>query len=78
MISVLVVLAALVLAALLAAFLPGAGFIAAAVVVVLGIGGAIWLAAAGASEPTTGEMVGNDRAPETELLGPGGPDDPTR
>jgi hypothetical protein len=71
---VLIALGTLGLAVLLAALLPGAGFIAAVVVVILGLGAIVWLFLAGAARQAPSDLAaGTD---EAELLGPGGPDDP--
>jgi hypothetical protein len=51
---------------------PIVGAILAAVLIV---GGIVWLVAAGRSGKTAGEVA--REAPEQELLGPGGPDDPS-
>jgi hypothetical protein len=43
---------------------------------VLVVGGIVWLVAAAGSGKTAGEVA--REAPDHELLGPGGPDDPNR
>ena len=65
------------LAVVLAALLPGAGFIGAIVVVMLGIGLIVWLILARASDQAPSDIPRNTKN-EPELLGPGGPDDPNR
>jgi hypothetical protein len=72
----LVVVATVAAAVLLAVLLPGAGFIGAIVVVVLGLAAVAWLVSAGASRRAPSELAG--RTDDPELLGPGGPDDPGR
>jgi hypothetical protein len=73
---VLVIVATVVLAVLLAALLPGAGFIAAIAVVVIGIAAALWLVSAARSGQAPSEIA--TQTDEREFLGPGGPDDPRR
>jgi hypothetical protein len=74
---VLTGLLAVGLAVLLAAFLPGAGFIVAIVVLVLGGGVIAWLLLAGASRQAPSDVArGTEESEKPELLGPGGPDDP--
>jgi hypothetical protein len=70
----LVIVATLILAVLLAALLPGAGFIAGIVVLVIGVAAALWLVAAARSGQAPGELA--VQTEEHEFLGPGGPDDP--
>ena len=72
----LVVVATVAAAVLLAVLLPGAGFIGAIVVVVLGLAVVVWLISAGASRRAPSEMA--SRTEDPDLLGPGGPDDPGR
>ena len=72
----LIGLGTLGLALLLGLLLPGAGFIAAVVVVVLGVAVIAWLVVAGAARQTPSELA--SEAEDVELLGPGGPDDPSR
>lgn len=55
--------------------LAGAGLFAL-IVVPIGLGVAVWLALAGSSRRTPGDIA--REAPEREFLGPGGPDDPNR
>ena len=43
----------------------------------IGIAVAVWLALAGGSRTGPGEVAQRE-APQTEFLGPGGPDDPNR
>jgi hypothetical protein len=74
--AAVVLVAAIVLAALLAILLPGAGFIAAVIVVLIGIGIAVWLVAAARSDVSTADVVETHSDPDP--LGPGGPDDPSR
>jgi hypothetical protein len=69
-----IALGTIVLAVLLIALLPGAGLIAAIVVVVLGIGTIIWLSMASAARTTPSEALAQTK--DVEHLGPGGPDDP--
>ena len=72
----LVVVGTVALAVLLAALLPGAGFIGAIVVAVIGLAVVIWLVSAGGARRAPSDVV---RSTENhELLGPGGPDDPGR
>jgi uncharacterized membrane protein len=70
----LVVVATVALAVALAVLLPGAGFIGAIVVALIGLGVVAWLVLAGVS--CTAPSDAARRTDETELLGPGGPDDP--
>lgn len=72
----LIAVVALGLAILLAALLPGAGLVAAVLVIVLGIGVIVWLLAAGGARQTPSEAIQQTETPEH--LGPGGPDDPNR
>ena len=72
----LVIVATVVLAVALAALLPGAGFIGAIVVVVIGLAAVVWLVSAGAARQAPGDIARN--TDDQELLGPGGPDDPRR
>lgn len=71
---VIVVVVTLLLAVALGALLPGAGFVLAALAVLIGIGVIVWLVAAGGARRTPGEAVRS--TPTVEHLGPGGPDDP--
>ena len=71
---VLIAIGTLVVAVLLAALLPGAGFIMAAVVVLLGIGAIVWLVMAAAAKQAPTDLASGTK--DVELLGPGGPDDP--
>ena len=71
---VLVAIGTLVVAVFLAALLPGAGFIMAAVVVLLGIGAIVWLVMAAADKQAPSDVTSGTK--DVELLGPGGPDDP--
>ncbi len=52
----------------------GAGLFAL-IVVPIGLALAVWLALAGGSGTGPGDVARRD-APQTEFLGPGGPDDP--
>jgi hypothetical protein len=70
----LVIVATIALAVLLAAFVPGLGFIAAIAVLVIGVAVVVWLVAAGRSGQAPSELAAG--AGEQEFLGPGGPDDP--
>jgi len=72
----LVVVGTVALAVLLAALLPGAGLIGAAVVVVIGLAAVIWLLSAAAVKAAPSDIARG--AEGQELLGPGGPDDPRR
>jgi hypothetical protein len=72
---VIVAVVTLLLAVALGALLPGAGFVLAALAVLLGIGVIVWLIAASGAGRTPGEAV--RRTPKVEHLGPGGPDDPS-
>lgn len=72
----LIVVATIALAIILAAFLPGAGFIAAIVVAVIGLAAVVWLISAGATRQAPSDFARNTEG--QELLGPGGPDDPRR
>jgi hypothetical protein len=72
----LVIVGTLVLAILLAALLPGVGFIAAIAILVIGIAAALWLLAAARSGQAPSEIAVDTE--EHEFLGPGGPDDPRR
>ena len=74
--AALVIVGTVVLAVLLAALLPGAGFIAAIVVLVIGVAAAVWLVSAARAGQAPGEIA--SQTEEHELLGPGGPDDPRR
>jgi hypothetical protein len=65
------------LALLLAALLPGAGLVAAVLVIAGGIGVIIWLVAAGGAGRTPSDAIRRTEPPP-EHLGPGGPDDPNR
>lgn len=71
---VLVATGTLIAAVLLAALLPGAGFIMAAVVVLLGIAAIVWLFMAPAGKAAPSDVASGTK--DVELLGPGGPDDP--
>jgi|Tabmets5t2r1_1033131.scaffolds.fasta_scaffold08052_2 hypothetical protein len=73
---VLIALGTLVAAVLLAALLPGAGFIVAGVVVLLGIGAIVWLILAATAKQAPSDLAAGTK--DAELLGPGGPDDPRR
>jgi hypothetical protein len=73
---VLIAVVSLGLAVLLTALLPGAGLVAAVLVIALGIGVIVWLLAAGGARRTPGEAIQQTETPEH--LGPGGPDDPNR
>jgi hypothetical protein len=68
------IVATLALAILLAALVPGLGFIAAIIVLLIGIAVVVWLLAAGRSGQTPSELA--THANEQEFLGPGGADDP--
>jgi hypothetical protein len=70
----LVAVGTLVVAVLLSALLPGAGFIMAAVVVLLGIAAIVWLFMAAAGKAAPSDVASETK--DVELLGPGGPDDP--
>lgn len=70
----LVVVATIAVAVALAVLLPGAGFIGAIVVAVIGLAVVVWLVSAGASRRAPSEMASSTE--EREFLGPGGPDDP--
>jgi hypothetical protein len=72
-IIILVVLAAVVISLGTAFGGPLLGVILAVAVI---IGGLVWFFALAGSKTTTGEVV--REAPDQELLGPGGPDDPNR
>ena len=72
----IIIVGTIALAVLLAALLPGAGFIGAIVVVVIGLAAVVWLLAAGASKQAPSDVARNTE--EREFLGPGGPDDPGR
>jgi hypothetical protein len=72
----LVVVGTVALAVLLAVLLPGAGFIGAIVVAVIGLAVVIWLVSAGAARQAPSDVARSTEKPE--LLGPGGPDDPDR
>jgi membrane protein implicated in regulation of membrane protease activity len=72
----LVAVGTLALAVILVALLPGAGLVAAAVVVVLGVACAVWLFSAAAVRESPAEVVSG--VDDADLLGPGGPDDPRR
>ena len=72
----LIIVGTIALAVLLAALLPGAGFIGAIVVVVMGLAAVVWLLSAGASKQAPSDVARNTE--DQELLGPGGPDDPRR
>lgn len=72
----LIIVGTIALAVLLATLLPGAGFIGAFVVVVIGLAAVVWLLSAGASKQAPGDVARNTE--DQELLGPGGPDDPRR
>jgi hypothetical protein len=63
-------------AVLLVALLPGAGFIGAAIALVLGGALVVWLLLAGASRQTPSDVARRSEE-KPELLGPGGPDDPS-
>jgi hypothetical protein len=66
------------LAVLLAALLPGAGLIGAILVLVLGGAVIAWLLLAGATRQAPSDVARRtEKAEKPELLGPGGPDDPT-
>ena len=56
--------------------LAGAGLFAL-IVIPIGLALAIWLAVTGASRRAPSELAQRE-APQGELLGPGGPDDPNR
>jgi hypothetical protein len=73
---VLTVLGTLALAVLLAVFLPGAGAIAAVVIVALAGAAILWFLLAGAAGETPSDVARESE--DVELLGPGGPDDPRR
>jgi hypothetical protein len=59
---------ALLVAVLLATLLPGAGFVGAAVVVLLGIGVIVWLFMAATRKQTPSDLA--SRTKDVELLGP--------
>jgi membrane protein implicated in regulation of membrane protease activity len=69
-----VVVATVAVAVALAVLLPGAGFVGAIVVALVGLGVVAWLVLAGASRTAPSDAT--RRTEEAELLGPGGPDDP--
>jgi hypothetical protein len=73
---VLTAVIAIALAVALAALLPGAGFIGAIVVVVVGIAVIVWLLVAAGGPRVPSEVAGGTE--EREFFGPGGPDDPDR
>jgi hypothetical protein len=54
----------------------GGPLVGAIIAAVLILGGIIWFVTAAGSEATPGEVA--REAPDQELLGPGGPDDPNR
>jgi hypothetical protein len=64
------------LALLLAMLLPGAGFIFAILVVLVGFAVIAWLLLAGGARQTPSDVAA--RTEDHEFLGPGGPDDPHR
>jgi hypothetical protein len=70
----LVIVGTLVLAVLLAALVPGLGFIAAIAVLVIGIAVVVWLLAAARSGQAPSEVAAQTE--KHEFLGPGGADDP--
>ena len=72
----LVAVGTLVVAVLLAALLPGAGFLIAGVVVLLGVAAIVWLVMAAAGKAVPSDVAAG--AKDVELLGPGGPDDSRR
>lgn len=72
----LVILGTVALAVLLAALLPGAGFIGAIIVAVIGLGAVVWLLSAGGARQAPSDIARGTE--DQELLGPGGPDDPGR
>lgn len=72
----LVLVGTVALAVVLAVLLPGAGFIGAIVVAVIGLAAVVWLISAGASRQAPSDVARNTE--DQELLGPGGPDDPAR
>jgi hypothetical protein len=73
---VLIAIGTLIVAILLAALLPGAGFIVAGAVVLLGIGAIVWLFMAAAGKQAPSDLAAGTE--DAELLGPGGPDDARR
>jgi hypothetical protein len=73
---VLTAVVAIALAVALAVLLPGAGFIGAIVVVVVGIAVILWLLGAAGSRGVPSELAPDTK--EREFFGPGGPDDPDR
>jgi len=54
----------------------GGAIVGAILAAVLIVGGIVWLVALGGSGKTPGQVA--REAPDQELLGPGGPDDPNR
>jgi hypothetical protein len=72
----IIIVGTIALAVLLATLLPGAGFIGAIVVVVIGLAAVVWLLSAGASKQAPSDVARNTE--DQELLGLGGPDDPRR
>jgi hypothetical protein len=73
---VLISFLSLGVAVLLVALLPGAGFIGAAIVLVLGGAVIAWLLLAGASRQSPSDVARRSEE-QPQLLGPGGPDDPS-
>ncbi len=72
------VIVVLLLTAVLAGLMAAIGLgLFALIVVPIGIAVAVWLALAGRSETGPRDMASRE-PPQGELLGPGGPDDPSR
>ena len=69
-----VIIGTILLALALAALLPGIGFIASIIVVLIGISVVAWLLVAARSGQRPSEVA--SQGPAHEFLGPGGPDDP--
>ena len=73
---VLIILLTLGLAVLLAALVPGVGFIGSIIVVAFGIAAVVWLILAGISRKAPSDIVAAQ--PKPELLGPDDPDRASR
>jgi hypothetical protein len=74
----LIIVTTILIAVLLAMLMPGAGFIAAVLALLIGAGLVAWMLAAASSGEAPSDIVAETSEPEPELLGPGGPDDPRR
>ncbi len=75
MTAIVVILVLTAVVAGLVALIGGGLF--ALIVIPVGLAAAVWLALAGGSRTSTRDVASRE-APQGELFGPGGPDDPSR